>query len=134
MEKMDRVTVCFEKGILPRLDAVLKERGYKSRSQAVSDFLKRALTKREWSAGKECAGMISVVYPGERGGTAQEIQKLLLKNASGIVSVQTAFMGKSAVAAVLAKGRPRELERMADALRSVKGVSGGSFSISCVLE
>ena len=76
-KSLDRFTVCLEKGLLPRLDEIAAERGYPSRSQAISDFIRRAIVRRDWRGGKECAGTISVAYDTSDGRPGPAIETLL---------------------------------------------------------
>ena len=127
---LDRFTVCLEKGLLSRLDEISAERGYPSRSQAMSDFIRRAVTKKEWRGGHDCAGTVSVVYDPSDSRPGRGVEVLLGKNSGNVLSVQTNLLpgGKMLVTAAVS-GRPAALERLADALRTLKGVTHGSFSI-----
>jgi len=96
---LDRFTVCLEKGLLSRLDGISSERGYPSRSQAIADFIRRAIVKKEWRAGN----VLSSQSHGLRGGKT--------------------------LCTVTVTGRPAQLQRLADSLRALKGVTHGAFSI-----
>ncbi len=129
-EKLDRFTVCLGKGLLERLDEVAAERGYRSRSQAIADFIRRAIVRKDWRRGKACAGLISVAYDASdrRPGTAVGV--LLAAHSKLVLSAQTNLLPRGRVlVAVSAAGPAAALERLADALRAVKGVTHGSFSI-----
>lgn len=127
---LDRFTVCFEKGLLARLDEITAERGYPSRSQAMADFIRRAIVKKEWKGGRECAGAISVAYDPADPRPARGIGSLMAANAKNILSIQTNILpGGKMLSTVSVTGRPAELERLSDAMRALKGVTHGSFSI-----
>lgn len=127
---LDRFTVCLEKGLLARLDEVSAERGYPSRSQAMADFIRRAIVKKEWRGGRDCAGTVSVVYDPADSRPGRGLEALLRTNAKSVLSLQTNLLpgGKILVTASVV-GRPAALERLADALRAVKGVTHGAFSV-----
>ena len=127
---MDRFTVCLEKGLLDRLDDIASERGYPSRSRAMSDFIRRAIVRKEWKGGRECAGTISVVYSPAGGRPGRVIEALLLDNRKNVISSQTHLLrGRRVLRTVMVAGHPADLQRLADALRAVKGVTHGAFSI-----
>lgn len=131
---LDRFTVCMEKGLLARLDEISAERGYPSRSQALSDFIRRAIVKKEWRRGRKCAGIISVVYRPAGSRPAPAIEALLVSNAKNVLSTQTNCLpGGKILSTISVTGHPAELERLADAMRALKGVTHGSFSIVAVL-
>lgn len=127
---LDRFTVCLEKGLLARLDEISAERGYPSRSQAMADFIRRAIVKKEWRGGRDCAGTVSVVYDPADSRPGRGLEALLRANAKSVLSLQTNLLpgGKILVTASVV-GRPAALERLADALRAVKGVTHGAFSV-----
>lgn len=127
---LDRFTVCLDKGLRRRLDEIVGERGYPSRSRALSDFIRRAIVRKDWRRGKKCAAAISVAYKLSDSRPAQGIGALLASSAENVLSVQTNILpGGKALSTVSVTGKPGELERLADAMRALKGVTHGSFSI-----
>ena len=129
-KRLDRFTVCLEKGLLARLDGIAAERGYPSRSQAMADFIRRAIVKKDWRGGCECAGTISVVYDPAGGRPGRGVESLLLANAKSVFSAQTRpLRGGKMLCTLSVTGCPAGLQRLADALRALKGVTHGSFSI-----
>ncbi len=129
-EHLDRFTVCLEKGLLARLDDISAERGYPSRSQAMADFIRRAITRKEWKEGADCAATISVVYDPADPRPGRGVEGLLRANARAVLSAQVhPLKGGKTLCTVTAVGRPAALQRLADALRALKGVTHGSLSI-----
>ena len=127
---LDRFTVCLEKGLLSRLDEISSERGYPSRSQAMADFIRRALVKREWKGGRKCAGTISLVYDPADSRPVLGIESLVRANSKNVLSVQTNLLpGGKMLSTASVTGEPAALQRLADALRALKGVTHGAFSI-----
>ncbi len=128
--KMERYTVCLEKGLLGRLDEIVVERGYRSRSQAMGDFIRRAIVKREWRGGRECAASVSLVYGPGDGRISAGVEKLLKAGGASILSSTSHLLpGGRAMITISLKGRPAALQKLADSLRALKGVTHGSFSI-----
>lgn len=126
---MERYTVCMETGLLGRLDEIVAERGYHSRSRAMADFIRRAIVKKDWKGGRECAASVSVVCAaGSRAGRKIED---LLRAASGSVlsSCSHPLPGGKLMTTVFLRGKPKGLQELADAMRAVKGVTHGAFSI-----
>ena len=127
---LDRFTVCLEKGLLARLDEISAERGYPSRSQAMADFIRRAIVKRDWKGGRRCAGTISLVYDPADSRPVLGIESLVRANSKNVLSVQTNLLpGGKMLSTASVTGEPAALQRLADALRALKGVTHGAFSI-----
>ena len=129
-KSLERFTVCLEKGLLSRLDDISTDRGYPSRSQAMADFIRRAVTKKEWRGGRECAGSISIVYDPADCRPGRGLETLLQANAKSVLSLHTNILpGGLLLVTTSVAGLPAALERLADAMRALKGVTHGSFSI-----
>lgn len=129
-KSLDRFTVCLEKGLLARLDEISAERGYPSRSQAMADFIRRAVTKKEWRGGRACAGTISVYYKAGKNSPSPLVEEILTANTACIAAIQTAILGNGNVLLTASvTGKPDRLEKLADSLRALKGVTHGSFSV-----
>lgn len=127
---LDRFTVCLEKGLLARLDEISAERGYPSRSQAMADFIRRAIVKRDWKGGRKCAGIISLVYDPSDSRPVLGIESLVRANSKNVLSLQTNLLpGGKMLSTASVTGESAALQRLADALRALKGVTHGAFSI-----
>lgn len=127
---LDRFTVCLEKGLLARLDGISAERGYPSRSQAMADFIRRAVTKKEWRGGHECAGTISVYYKAAKNSPSPLIEGILAANIPFVAAIQKVILKNGNVLLTASvTGKPDRLQKLADSLRALKGVTHGSFSV-----
>lgn len=127
---LDRFTICLEKGLLSRLDGISAERGYPSRSRAMADFIRRAIVKKDWKGGRECAATVSLVYDQSDARPGRGIERLLGANREKVLSSHHHMLkGKKTLCTVTVTGRPAELQVLADALRALKGVTHGAFSI-----
>ena len=121
----------LDAALLKRLDSIVTERGYPSRSQALADFIRRAVVKKEWKSARACAGVISLVVRPEEKNVLLQISRTAKANFSLVLSTQTFNLEAGAVFMVIAvKGSPAKLEKLADTLRGLKGISYGSFSIT----
>lgn len=127
---LDRFTICLEKGLLARLDEISSERGYPSRSRAMSDFIRRAIAKKDWQGGRECAATVSLVYDHSDARPGRGLERLLGAHREKVLSCHSHILrNKKTLCTVTVTGRPAELQGLADSLRALKGVTHGSFSI-----
>jgi len=134
MPKVVRFGVSLEKALLPRLDDVVRERNYASRSQAIADFVRRAMVKKQWEKGSVCVGTISLMFKPEDKDALSLIAQELRKNTDIVLSTQQLLIEGGKMFSVTAvKGCPSRLQALADALRGLKGVKYGSFSITASL-
>lgn len=134
MPKVVRFGVSLDKALLPRLDDVVRERNYASRSQAIADFVRRAMVKKQWDKGSVCVGTIALVFKPEDKDALGLIAAALSKNSDIVLSTQQLQLEGGKVFSVTAvKGCPTRLQALADTLRGLKGVKYGSFSITAAL-
>jgi len=126
---MKRITICLKNQILSDLDAIIRERGYKSRSQAISDFLKRAALRKKWRENKKCAGVVSIVYLSGNAGISSEMERMFLRYSKNIVNINESFLENKHFVFIFLKGYPSELEKIADMFKGIKKIDAGNFSI-----
>jgi CopG family nickel-responsive transcriptional regulator len=131
MSELVRFGVSLEKTLLDRFDDLIRDKQYTNRSEALRDLIRRELVQREWQEGKEVAGAITLIYDHHKRDvmsrvtdTQQEFQKV-------IISTQHIHLDHhNCLEIVAARGKAEEVQRLADALRSIKGVRHATLSMS----
>ena len=107
---LDRFTGCLEKGLLARLDEISAERGCPSRSQAMADFIRRAIAKRDWKGVCRCAGTSSLVYDPFDSRPVPGIESLVGANPKNVLSLQTNLLpGGKTLSTASVTGEPAAL-------------------------
>jgi CopG family transcriptional regulator, nickel-responsive regulator len=131
MPRLLRFGVSLEEDLLKQYDLLVRKRGYASRSEALRDLIRRELVARQWEGGREIAGAITIVYDHHR---RQLVNRLLdVQHDFGgiIISSQHVHLGHDSCLEIIAvKGSPAEAQKLADRLRSIKGVKHGTLSMS----
>ena len=123
MDKLIRFGVSIGGDLLDRFDALIAERGYASRSEAFRDLIRGSLVEDEWRKGSEVAGAITLVYDHHKKDLVNRLTDLQHDAHDLIVSTQHIHLDHDHCLEIIAvRGRAAEVRRLADALRSVKGV------------
>ena len=131
MTKLVRFGVSLEKGLLDRFDALVAERGYASRSEAFRDLMRGTLIEKEWKAGEEVAGAVTLVYDHHRKDLLGRITDIQHDYHHLIISTQHIHLDHDHCLEIIAvKGRAGEVGKLADSLRSIKGVKHGTVSVA----
>ena len=131
MAKLSRFGVSLDTALLGALDALAEERGYHSRSQAIADFVRRAMLKKNWGAGSLCVGVIGLVFLPDEKNALGAITGVLQKAGRTALSCQMSDLGDGRIFMTVAvSGKAELLQHLADELRGLKGVSHGSFSLT----
>jgi CopG family nickel-responsive transcriptional regulator len=116
-----RFSVSIEKDLIDRFDAVCRERGWSNRSEAIRDGIRRELVAREWEAGEEVAGVITLLYDHHRPGLSERLTEIQHHALDAVVST-------THVEVVIVKGEARAIECLADRLTGLKGVKHGELT------
>lgn len=131
MKQLVRFGVSLGKDLLERFDALIAERGYESRSEAFRDLIRGTLVEQEWREGGEVAGAITLVYEHHKKDLVGRLTGIQHEAHGVIISTQHIHLDHDHCLEILAvRGRSADVRRLADSLRSIKGVLQGSVNMA----
>jgi CopG family nickel-responsive transcriptional regulator len=131
MSKLVRFGISLNRGLLEKFDRLAKERNYTSRSEAFRDLMRQELVHKQWQDGKEIAGAITLIYDHHKRELVNRLMDIQHDFGTIIISSQHVHLDHSNCLEIIAfKGSPKQAQRLADSLRSVKGVKHGTLSMS----
>jgi len=131
MTELVRFGVSLEKELLEKFDNLIKSKNYPNRSEAFRDLIRQELITREWQEGKEIAGAITLVYNHHRRELVNRLTDIQHDFSEIIISTQHIHLDHdNCLEIVVVRGRPKEAQKLADTLESVKGVKHGTLSMS----
>jgi CopG family nickel-responsive transcriptional regulator len=131
MSKLVRFGISLGDDLLERFDALIAERGLASRSEAFRDLIRGALVEEEWRAGGEVAGAVTLVYDHHKKDLVNRLTEIQHDAHRVIVSTQHIHLDHDHCLEIIAvRGRAADVRRLADSLRSVKGVLQGTVNMT----
>jgi CopG family nickel-responsive transcriptional regulator len=131
MSELVRFGVSLEKTLLDRFDDLIRDKQYTNRSEALRDLIRRELVQREWQEGKEVAGAITLIYDHHKRDVMSRVTDTQHEFQKVIISTQHIHLDHhNCLEIVAARGKAEEVQRLADALRSIKGVRHATLSMS----
>lgn len=131
MSQVVRFGVSLEKELLSRFDKLIKEKDYPNRSEAIRDLIRENLVKKEWTEGREVAGAITLVYDHHKRELVNKLTDIQHDFHRLIISTQHIHLDHSnCLEIVVVKGKPGEVERLFQKIRSTKGVKHGSLTMT----
>jgi CopG family nickel-responsive transcriptional regulator len=131
MNKLVRFGVSLGRDLLDRFDALIAKRGYASRSEAFRDLIRGSLVEEEWRKGGEVAGAVTLVYGHHKKDLVNRLTDIQHNAHDLIISTQHIHLDHDHCLEIIAvRGRAEEVCRLADSLRSVKGVLQGSVNMA----
>ncbi|MBL7130992.1 MAG: nickel-responsive transcriptional regulator NikR [Candidatus Omnitrophica bacterium] len=131
MSDLIRFGVSLEKGLLDRFDRLIRGRNYTNRSEAFRDLIRQELIKKQWREGKKIAGAITLIYNHHKRELLNKITDIQHDFQGVIISTQHIHLDHNNCLEIVAvKGNPKEAQKLADTLKSIKGVKHATLSMS----
>ncbi len=131
MSQVVRFGVSLEKELLDRFDKLIEEKDYSNRSEAIRDLIRENLVKKEWTKGKEIAGAITLVYDHHKRELVNTLTDIQHDFHRLIISTQHIHLDhNNCLEIVVVRGKPKEVEKLSQKMRSTKGVKHGSLTMT----
>ena len=126
---MTRFGVSLDRKLLQALDQWLQRKGCASRSQAIGELIRGALVKEEWRTEQGIVvGTLTLVYNPTHHVLSHTLTKTQHAHHAAIISAQHIHLDEHhCLEVIVLKGQVREIQILADHLRSLKGVKHGQF-------
>lgn len=129
---MERITISLDEELVGAFDALIAERGYRNRSEAVRDLLRAELARvRERPAdGAHCIATLSYVYNHHQRELADRLTALQHNHHDLTVSTLHAHLDHDhCLECSIMRGPSAEVRRFAEALMAETGVRHGSLNL-----
>lgn len=131
MAKLVRFGVSLDKDLLEKFDLLIREKNYTCRSEALRDMIREVLIKKQWQKGQEIAGAVTLIYDHHKRELVNKLTDIQHDFGNIIISSQHIHLDHDNCLEIIAvKGSPKEAQRLADTLKSVKGVKHGTLSMT----
>lgn len=131
MANLYRFGVSVEKKLIDEFDKFIHKKNYPNRSEAFRDLIRQELVKEEWEAGKDVVGAIILVYDHHKRELVNKLTDIQHGFQEVIISTQHIHLDHdNCLEIIAAKGISGKIKKLADTLKSVKGVKHGSLSVS----
>jgi CopG family nickel-responsive transcriptional regulator len=131
MSDLFRFGVSLDKALLDKFDRYIRERNYSNRSEAFRDLIRQELIKKEWDEGADVAGAITLIYDHHRRDLLAKITYLQHDFQKIIISTQHIHLDHDNCLEIVAvRGQSREVTKLANMLKSIKGVKHCTLSMS----
>jgi CopG family nickel-responsive transcriptional regulator len=124
-----RFGVSMPEDLLEKFDAIIEEKGYANRSEAIRDLVRDFIVRHEWEEGdKEVAGTITIVYNHDEADVVKELLDMQHDYVNEIISSLHVHMDEhNCLEVIVVKGKASRIKRIAERLISLKGVKHGKL-------
>jgi len=131
MSGLYRFGISLEKSLIDAFDKHIAAKRYRNRSEAIRDLIREDLAQKKWAEGGIVAGAVVMTYDHHK----RELVSKLLDIQHGfqtlIISSQHVHLDHHLCLEIIAvKGRSREVEKLADSIKSLVGVKQVSMNVA----
>ena len=131
MSGLVRFGVSLGKPLLDRFDDLIRAKQYTNRSEALRDLIRKELVQQEWKSGSDVVGTITLIYDHHKRDVLIRVMDMQHDFQEAIISTQHIHLDHhNCLEIVAARGKAEEIQKLADALRSIKGVRHATLSMS----
>ena len=129
MGELVRFSVSISEDLITAFDALSRQMGYTNRSEAIRDAIRERMVRREWEAGDEVAGVITLLYDHHRPGLSEALTAIQHDALDAVVSTTHVHVdADNCLEFVAVKGEARTIQRLADRMITLKGVKHGALT------
>ena len=120
----------MRKDLLRSVDQLIKQTGYRNRSEAIRDLIRERLVQQEWALiDQETVGTITLVYSHDIHELTEVLTALQHKYHKQIISTMHIHLDRhNCLEILVVKGKGKKVKKIADRLLSTKGVKHGKLT------
>ena len=128
-QNLVRFGVSMESPLLEQFDALISQRGYTSRSEAIRDLVRSELVQQSWANDKtQQVAVLGLVYEHHHADLAHRLMHVQHEHVADIVSSLHVHMDNdNCLEIIVFRGQAKQIENVAQRLLSTKGVKFGQL-------
>ena len=132
MKDLVRFGISINDSLLQRFDALIAEKGYVNRSEAIRDLIRNALVEEEWDQEEaETVGTVSLVYDHHTRDLSDKLTESQHSHHKEIISALHVHLDEHhCLEVVVIKGKAKNIKHLADELIGTKGVKHGRLMMT----
>jgi CopG family nickel-responsive transcriptional regulator len=130
MSEITRFGVSIDSQLIKKFDALIRRKGYTTRSEAIRDMIRDSLVEQEWEAeDRETVGTITLVYNHHTRELDHALTDMQHKSFQQIISALHVHLdAHNCLEVLVVKGKSSEIRKIADRLIGTRGVKHGKLA------
>lgn len=134
-QNVARISISLPDLLQLELDAMVQERGYESRSKAVSDMLRQSLIEHKRQTSEETlVGTITILYMNSTKGLQEKLADLQYQYLDEVISsLHVNLADKKTMEVMLVQGSAKKVQKIADEMITLRGVVTGKLQLLAAL-
>jgi len=132
MEKITRFGVSIEPDLLKKFDKMIKKEGYTNRSEAIRDIIRKNLiAEKSKDPYAEALGTLTMIYDHHTGNLTNRLLDIQHDHTKEILSTMHIHIDHHNCLEILVlKGKTGNIQKLADNIKSLKGIRHGELVIT----
>ena len=132
MGNVTRVGVSFEPELLDKFDALIREKGYTNRSEAIRDLIRKLIIEAEVRSEKgDVVGTITFIYDHDVSDVTNKLMHLQHHHYAEIRYTTHVHIDEHLCLEILVvRGKAKDVKKLADSIKAIKGVKHGELVIT----
>ena len=132
MDLITRFGVSIKPDLLEKFDEHIKKEGYQNRSEAIRDLIRRSLiTKKQYEPNSKAIGTFTMVYDHHIGNLTNRLLEIQHAHTSEILTTTHIHIDHNNCLEILVlKGNTKNIQRLSDNIKSLKGIKHGELVIT----
>ena len=132
MGQLSRIGVAIDSELLEKFDKLIEGRGYTNRSEAFRDLIRDELIQKKWeNLDQLVVGTVTLVYDHHVRMLSEKLTNIQHDFHHNILSTLHVHLDHDNCLEVLVvKGKAKDVQKVADALISTKGVKHGRLTLT----
>ncbi|MEM8867830.1 MAG: CopG family ribbon-helix-helix protein [Verrucomicrobiota bacterium] len=127
-----RISISLPRRLAEGLDAMVQQRGFHNRSQAIAEMVEQNLIENmQQNEESLMAGTITLFYDASKAGLLEKLARIEREHIEECISSQHVLLeGNFIMEVVLVQGPVRQLRTITDRMLTCKGVSSGKLALT----
>ncbi len=132
MGQLSRIGVAIDSELLEKFDVLIAGRGYTNRSEAFRDLIREELVQKNWeNPDRQVVGTVTLVYDHHVRMLNEKLTNIQHDHFHNVLSTLHVHLDHDNCLEVLVvKGKAKDVQTVADALISTKGVKHGQLTLT----
>jgi len=129
MENISRFGVSIEPELLKKFDTLIKKEGYENRSEAIRDLIRKSLiTTKHQDPESTAMGTLTMIYNHPASKLTQKLLEIQHNHTTEILSTTHIHIDHdNCLEVLILKGKTKHIQRLADNIKSLKGIKHGEL-------
>jgi CopG family nickel-responsive transcriptional regulator len=125
------MSISIEEDVLRKFNALIKEEGFPTRSEAIKQLIKSALVQKQWQKGENIAGVITIIYDHHKSNVLQKIVESQHDFNDLVICSQHAHLDHTnCMENIIVQGTVEKIKCLHKRLASVKGIKHTVLSMT----